>query len=97
MTRICLREEGKAESGLVDEDVDELSTTSEAKFHFAFGKCEQCVILTNAHVAPRVKEGSALADDDAASLYSGSVERLDSETLRVGVTTVPCRTATLGL
>ena len=68
-----------------------------AKLDDAVGQREQGVVLGLAYVVAGMKLRAALANDDGTRADLRSAEHLHAEALCVGVTAVPCGTATLCL
>jgi len=69
-------------------NVDDLTAATLPELHTAVLEREQGVVLALTHVQARVNLGATLTNEDRASRDLGSVEYLDAETLRIGVTTV---------
>ena len=67
------------------------------KLNDAVSQREQGVILGFAYVVAWMKLRASLANDDGTRADLRSAEHFDAESLCVGVTAVPCGTATLCL
>jgi hypothetical protein len=64
------------------------------EFHEAIGHSEQCVVASAPHVLARMEFRSSLANEDVSRCYSLPAEPLNTEKLRLGVSSVAAGTYT---
>jgi hypothetical protein len=76
-------------------NVNDFAATAGAELHGSGLQRKQSVIATAPNVNAGVEVGTALADDDLASLDNLPTETLDTQHLGIGITAVPGGTSAL--